>query len=330
MLFSISHRTKLNYSDPISESVMEVRAMPRTDERQVLRWFDIEATPSAKACQYIDWLGNAVHQFALHEIHRQVIMTSKCVVETRPMSTSLRELRAPLEELVRDHRSWDYLHSHGPANDDPSIAAIATQMGLATVRNIGEAIDVVTTRARDFLTYRPGVTRSTSSVTEVLKLGAGVCQDFTHVSLALLRHVGVPCRYVSGYLYRPGAVELQTHAWTEVFVPNVGWLAFDTALSELAGEHYVTVAVGRSYADVPPNRGIFRGESEERIEVSVVMRPIDIPARLTPYSTGSELFTAKSASHVSAIRSRRAKAQEPPLAKTSAALELAQRLQQPQ
>lgn len=330
MLFSISHRTKLNYSEPISESVMEVRSMPRTDDRQVLRWFDIEATPNVQACHHTDWLGNAVHQFALHKVHQQVIITSKCVVETRPMTSSLRELRAPLEDLVRDHRSWDFLHPHGPVNGDPCTSAIATQMGLASVRNIGEAIDIVTTRTRDLLIYRPGVTHSSSSVTEVLRTGAGVCQDFTHLSLALLRHVGVPCRYVSGYLHRPGAVELQTHAWTEAFVPNVGWLAFDTTHGQLANEHYVTVAVGRSYADVPPNRGIFRGESKERIEVSVVIKPVDVRARLTPYSAASDPSSRVPTSNVTALRSRHPMGQESTPVKANTTLQLAQRLQQPQ
>jgi transglutaminase-like putative cysteine protease len=288
MLFSISHRTKLDYSQPISESVMEVRALPRNDARQVLRQFDITVTPNAKATHHVDWLGNTVHQFSVLGVHEQVIIASKCIVETRPVTQSLSELGAPLEGLTRDHRSWDFLQHEGPVNDDPNLPAIAARIGLDSVRRVGEAIDVVVHRTGELLEYRRGATSSSSTVSDALKLGAGVCQDFAHLGLALLRRVGVPCRYVSGYLYRDGAPELETHAWAEAFVPGVGWLAFDPTHGVLVSEPYVTVAVGRSYADVPPNRGVYRGEAKEQIDVGVVMQQLEERARLTPYSTALE------------------------------------------
>ncbi len=331
MLFSISHRTKLNYSDPIAESVVEVRTMPRTDDRQVLRRFDITITPDAKACHHTDWLGNSVHQFSILNLHHQVTIASRCVVETRPANASLADLVAPLEGLVRDHRSWDFLQRHGPVNDDPTLAALAVRIGLDKARSVGEAIDVVTRRTRDLIVYRPGVTRSSSTVSEVLQIGAGVCQDFVHLSLALLRHAGLPCRYVSGYLHKPGVPELQTHAWAEAFVPGVGWLAFDPTHAQLANEAYVTVAIGRSYADVPPNRGVFRGESKERIEVSVSMKPIDARARLTPYSMALDHPSLASTSRVSSQRSRVVPGLEQPLARSNALVRLMQHQhQQPQ
>lgn len=285
MLYSITHRTRLDYSHPISESVMEVRAMPRTDERQVMRQFDISVTPAAKASHHSDWLGNTVHQFSVLGVHEQVVITSKCVVETRPMVYTLAEMVAPLDGLTRDHRSWDFLQHHGPVMDDPALPALSNRLGLDRVRRVGEAIDIVLRRTRDVITYRRGVTHSNSTVCDVLKAGAGVCQDFAHLSLALLRRVGVPCRYVSGYLHKQGAPEVETHAWVEVFVPGFGWLAIDPTHGVMVNDQYVTVAVGRSYADVPPNRGVYRGEAEEAIDVTVLMEPFEERARLTPYST---------------------------------------------
>jgi transglutaminase-like putative cysteine protease len=288
MLYSITHCTRLEYSHPISESVMEVRTMPRSDERQILRQFEIAVTPNAKASHHSDWLGNTVHQFSVLGVHDQVAITSKCVVETRPTTQSLSEMVAPLEGLIRDHRSWDFLQLHGPVIDDPALPALTNRLGLDHVRRVGEAIEIVLLRTRDIITYSRGATNSSSTVSDVLKAGTGVCQDFAHLSLALLRRAGVPCRYVSGYVNRDAAAELETHAWVEAFVPGVGWIAIDPTHGCHATEQYVTVAVGRSYADVPPNRGVYRGEASEKIDVSVTMEVLEEKVRLTPYSTAIE------------------------------------------
>lgn len=285
MLFSITHRTKLDYSAPISESVMEVRAMPRTDERQVLRQFEIEVSPVAKAVYHTDWLGNTVHQFSILGQHERVTIESKGTIETRPQELNLGELVAPLSGLIRDHRSWDFLQLEGPVIDDPALPALADKIGLAQAKRVGEAIERVLSRTRDVISYKRGVTTVSSTVSDVIKSGAGVCQDFSHLSLALLRRAGVPCRYVSGYLNKAGAPEVETHAWIEAFVPGVGWIGIDPTHGSLVTEDYVAVAVGRSYADVPPNRGVFRGDAEEKIDVAVAMEQLEERARLTPYST---------------------------------------------
>jgi transglutaminase-like putative cysteine protease len=288
MLYSINHTTKLDYSQPISESVMEVRAMPRTDDRQVLRQFDISVAPTCKANHHTDWLGNTVHQFSVTGIHDQVEITSKCVVETRPYDRALSEFGAPLEGLIRDHRSWDYLQYEGPVVDDPALPALSERLGLDKARRVGDAIAIVLERTRDIITYRRGMTSSSSTVSDVLLAGNGVCQDFAHLGLALLRRVGVPCRYVSGYLHRAEAQDLETHAWVEAFVPGVGWVAFDPTHGTLADENHITVAVGRSYMDVPPNRGVYRGDARESIAVNVVIQALQERPRLTPYSTSFE------------------------------------------
>jgi transglutaminase-like putative cysteine protease len=288
MLFSVNHRTKLSYSHAISESVMEVRAMPRTDERQVLRHFEIAVLPHAQASHHVDWLGNTVHQFSVLGVHEGVEMSSKCTIETRPFTRALSDLVAPLDGLNRDHRSWDFLHHQGPVENDPALPALSHKIGLERVRRVGEAIDIVARRTRDVIDYRRGATNSFSTVSDVLKAQAGVCQDFAHLAIALLRRVGVPTRYVSGYLYRDDVPELETHAWAEAFVPGVGWIAFDPTHGELVSERHVTIAVGRSYADVPPNRGVYRGDAKESIEVSVRIDPVEERVRVTPFSVGVE------------------------------------------
>jgi len=288
MLFSINHNTRLEYSQAISESVMEVRAMPRTDERQVLRQFELAVTPSARSNHHSDWLGNTVHQFSVLGVHESVEVNSRCIVETRPMEWDMSQLVAPLEGLILDHRSWDFLQHHGPVMDDAAIPALVQRLGLSEVRRVGQAIEIVRRRTQDIISYKRGVTSSSSTVGEVLELGAGVCQDFAHLALALLRSVGVPCRYVSGYLFRDSDEELETHAWIEAFVPGFGWIGMDPTHGVMASEGHVTIAVGRSYADVPPNRGVYRGKASEHIQVKVAMQQLEERARLTPYSTALE------------------------------------------
>src|SRR5207247_5391417 len=123
--------------------------------------------------------------------------------------------------------------------------------------------------------YRKNVTRYDSTTDEFLELRAGVCQDFTHLMLALLRLRGIPCRYVSGYLHveRVDVEPAQSHAWIEFYSPRAGWIPFDPTHDREIDERYVVVAHGRHYDDVPPNRGIYRGNAKETLETHVVTRP---------------------------------------------------------
>jgi transglutaminase-like putative cysteine protease len=125
------------------------------------------------------------------------------------------------------------------------------------------------------LTYQQNVTDYASTTEDVLKTGAGVCQDFAHIALALLRLRGVPCRYVSGYLHvdQQSETPSQSHAWIEFFSPSQGWVAFDPTHNVYPNEFYATVAYGRNYNDVPPNTGIFLGNANEKLEAHVVTRP---------------------------------------------------------
>jgi transglutaminase-like putative cysteine protease len=134
------------------------------------------------------------------------------------------------------------------------------------------------------LTYKRGVTNSLTTVAEALDHGAGVCQDFTHLALSLMRLIGVPARYVSGYLHRSDLPEVETHAWCEAFFPSIGWVGFDPTHGEPTGEGHIAIATGRSYADVPPNRGVYRGEAEEKISASVTITQVETSS-LNPFTT---------------------------------------------
>jgi transglutaminase-like putative cysteine protease len=180
------------------------------------------------------------------------------------------------------------LSFHGAVERDPRLVTFAEELGLFQVKRAGEAALVVMKRLGERLAYKKGVTSSATTASSVLDLGAGVCQDFSHVALALLRILGIPARYTSGYLYRDAVRELETHSWCEAFLPSVGWVGLDATHRETAGQGHVAAAVGRSYADVPPNRGIYRGDADETISVSVKMTKLDESlAGLPPFAATS-------------------------------------------
>jgi transglutaminase-like putative cysteine protease len=139
----------------------------------------------------------------------------------------------------------------------------------------------INTRIYTSFEYVQEATRVDSPIDHALGIGQGVCQDFTHIMLALGRQVGIPCRYVSGYLFHrvkdpDRAAEDAMHAWVEAWLPGLGWVGFDPTNNTIAAERHIRVAVGRDYADVPPTRGVFKGDGDSELSVAVQVYPADI------------------------------------------------------
>jgi len=275
MLLSIQHKTELSYAEPISESVIELRMAPRNDATQTVRSFALAVGPEAPVFEQADWQGNRAHHFSIVEVHDRVEIVASSVVETLTPRQHLDDLSDPLPLNGVGHRLEDFLLPHGPVMKDLRLSTFAEQIGLLAEKRLSTVLAVVTARLRELLKYTKGVTTSGTTVCHALDLGKGVCQDFSHVGLSLLRMLGIPARYVSGYLYRAGSGELETHAWLEAYSPTLGWVGLDPTHGELASESHVAVATGRSYADVPPNRGVYRGQAEEKISVKVLMQRLD-------------------------------------------------------
>lgn len=283
MLLSIHHKTELSYAEPISESVMELRMMPRSDSNQTLRSFNVAVGPTAPVFEHLDWQGNHAHHFSIVDIHDKVVIVAASTVEMHPRKIRLEELPDTLPLAGLGHRFEDFLLPHGPVQRDHRLTKFAEETGLFNEKRASMVLAAVTARLRELVAYKKGVTTSATTVQDVLDLGEGVCQDYAHVGLSLLRMLGVPARYVSGYLFRQESAELETHAWLEAFVPSLGWLGLDPTHSQLANDSHVAVAIGRSYADVPPNRGVYRGGAEERINVNVQIKLIE-PEAESPHT----------------------------------------------
>ena len=256
---------------------------PKTTTRQTLRGFSLAVGPTATLVEHADWLGNRVHQFSVVAGHdRLIIVAESCVETTRVEPGDLKTLGGPYPVVVEDHRLFDFLGFQGPITPDPRLPALAAQLGIASGAGIGEVVYKVQSGLRDVVQYKKGITGAQTGIAEVLDRGAGVCQDLSHVAIGLFRTLGIPARYVSGYVHREGeAAELETHAWVEAHVPGVGFVALDPTHASELDEQHVAVAIGRSFADVPPNRGVYRGDASEEIRVSVHMQEVtEVPKGL--------------------------------------------------
>jgi transglutaminase-like putative cysteine protease len=283
MLFDIRHVTQYNYDDLVRESVMELWMQPRAAHGQNLINFDLEIEPVVKVFNYIDPWGNNVRHFDVPHPHRRLTITSHSLVETDALSP-LPETVDPAEwgrlaEAQVTVDCWDFLRPHGFAQSTPALRTFIAERFIADLKSLDplgamRALNAIIYKALD---YEAGVTAADSPIDEALEAGRGVCQDFAHIMIAICRGWGIPARYVSGYLAtnrdrgdrsNPEA----THAWLEVYLPSLRWIGFDPTNNVLAGERHIAVAIGRDYSDVPPSRGVFKGDAESQLSVGVSVR----------------------------------------------------------
>jgi transglutaminase-like putative cysteine protease len=268
MLIRVEHTTELLYDVPIAEAYTEVRLRPLEGGGQHCSSFRITTDPPVpRVREYRDTFGNAVHHFDLLESHDRLAITAVSEVATPSAFVNGRRPPSPLE-------LHDYLHPTGYVPFTDPIRSFAARHAEAEshVDRAHELMEAV----RGELVYEPGATGVQTRAEEVLALGRGVCQDFAHVLLAACRSVGIPARYVSGYLHDPTVPDdlVASHAWVDVWDVEHGWLALDPTHGREQTDAYVRVAVGRDYADVPPTRGVFKGSASETLSVSVRLQAL--------------------------------------------------------
>jgi transglutaminase-like putative cysteine protease len=275
---AVEHRTTLSYSADVVESVMDARLGPRTDEHQ--RWisFALRVEPSASVRRYNDGFGNAAHLITLARPHRAIDVVMRGEVET-----TLADPFALPRERPTGLAPGDLSDFLSPSPLVPRAAELETAAEPFRHEPALEAVQELMHQVHERFEYRSDVTDVETTVLDVLTGASGVCQDFAHVLIGLCRAIGVPSRYVSGYVLAgtepddPTRGAGASHAWVEAYTPTHGWRGFDPTNDLMASEHHVKMAVGRDYHDVPPTRGTFRGVAEEGLAVSVTTRPVATP-----------------------------------------------------
>jgi transglutaminase-like putative cysteine protease len=286
--YVIRHTNRFTYTEPISESMMEARMQPRSDGRQRCLRFELATQPRTRVFAYQDAMGNVVHHFDIPSRHARLTLTSDAVVSMSPWPDLPERLAGEswreLDAMAASGEGWDSLQFSHFARETDLLARFARELEwergadpLSMMRRLNSALF-------EKFTYAPRSTRVDSPIDEALETRAGVCQDIAHIMIALARRVGIPCRYVSGYLSpseesHDRSAEGATHAWVEAYLPGIGWVGFDPTNDVLARERHVRVAVGRDYGDVPPTRGVFRGEAGSELGVLVTVSLADAPLR---------------------------------------------------
>ncbi len=272
MLLKIIHTTDLTYSDAISESVMELRMVPRQEQEQRRLSFNLAIGPSTSTLSYFDWLGNTVHAYTINAFHQQIRIVATSMVETEPVPSQPAPDVWPVAMTAADYAMRDFLQFHGPIVDSPRLRELVNQIAPRDGEPLEELANRTIGLLGDRFAYQPGVTTAASPITVMLEHGGGVCQDFTHLMIGVARAMNIPARYVSGYLH-PESDRFrgytQTHAWCELYFPSRGWIGFDAANRCRANDHFVKLAIGRDFSDVPPNKGVYRGKATENMAVKV-------------------------------------------------------------
>jgi len=276
MILEIQHETRFDYTETVKESVTEVHMEPVSDEHQTCRSFHLDVGPATQQFRYQDGFGNTVHHFDILGGHDQVRILAASLVETHPRSVDLDQSKT-VWLLVPDSarlEALDFLRFRGPIQPTPLLDPLLQQLRPAHGTPLGPFVKSVSHYIHTHYQYARDVTLANSPIDHLLQEGKGVCQDFTHLMIALLRSFNIPARYVSGYIHRPKK-ESQSHAWCEAWLPDLGWVGVDPTNDCVIQDHFVKVAVGRDFSDVPPNKGVYRGRGEESISVRVESRALE-------------------------------------------------------
>jgi len=304
MQYTIRHVTNFTYEASISESVMEARMQPRSEGLQQCIRFGLSTTPPSHVRMYQDAEGNIVHHFNVQGRHSRLTVTAEAFVDCRSAQDVPEALACgaweQLDAATAAGEFWDVLNPSPFARRTDLLCRLAEEMRLARGKDPLTTVRQVMAEIFSRFEYSPNSTRVDSPIDHALSTRQGVCQDFAHIMIALVRQLGVPCRYVSGYLFEPASQANErahlppsfagaTHAWVEAWLLDLGWVGFDPTHNCLAAEHHVRVAVGRDYADVPPTRGVFKGLSSVRSELTVGVSvganasPASEPTHFTPW-----------------------------------------------
>jgi transglutaminase-like putative cysteine protease len=272
-VFQIHHITKYNYNRPVKESVNQLRIYPVASEQQEILQHEVKITNNPELFFFIDYWGNRCADFSLLAAHTSLVIESKVVVRTIGKET------IPFNESVvadlQEHLQSDFqLLELARPEDIRSTAGI--QQIIKSLNCTGKTVMQIVQDCSAYIfsefKYIKGITNIETTVDEILELRSGVCQDFAHLLSQLLRSLGIPSRYVSGYIC-PNKDGLRgegaTHAWVEAYIPELGWTGIDPTNNIWVTTHHVKLGVGRNFNDCSPVKGTYKGISIQTLSVFV-------------------------------------------------------------
>jgi transglutaminase-like putative cysteine protease len=284
MNFAIRYLTRYYYDADVVDNLNALRVKPHGNGRQRCDEFSVRLDPEVRLHRHADYFGTEVVEFEISRPHRQLTIDVRARVSTKPPPGAPQSTWQALRDPSYREAGGEFLLQ---TDDAPTHAALRELLAttrsastpLATLMLISELIP-------DRFEYRQGATYVDSTIEDLFEAGAGVCQDFVHLGVCLLRHHGIAARYVSGYLFAGGSkssqesVEVDTHAWLEALLPVPGggepvWVGADPTNRCLVGENHVKIGHGRHYPDVPPIKGVYRGTANAQLDARVTMTRLE-------------------------------------------------------
>lgn len=272
MLLTVDHVTRYFYDQPVRGVVQSHRLMPSQCDGQKLRHWKVSVSDGQMGGGFRDGAGDWVQGWTVLGPVSEITVHVTGEIET-----------FDLAGVLRGHKECTppecYLRVTKPTEADPALAALGD--GLLAANDALAASHEISARVSDAIAYRPGTTHAHTTAAEAMALGEGVCQDHAHALIAVARHLGLPARYVSGYLLvgEDGAPHEASHAWAEVFIAGLGWVGFDPANRCCPDARYIRLGSGLDSRDAAMIRGIARGQGEESLDVSVSVQASQVSAQ---------------------------------------------------
>lgn len=275
-IFRIHHITRYEYDRPVKESVNEIKIFPSQCPGQEVLQHDLSITGHPDVQTFTDYWGNKTGGFNLLAAHKLLKIESKLLVRTTATSQLQLNFHSGFEQLK------DEMNGHLQLLEMSSTAAIGQQSTINSIHEAvctpGKSVAAVTEACSEYIfrhfKYIKGITNIETTVDEILDHKAGVCQDFAHLMLQILRSCHIPSRYVSGYIC-PNKDGLRgegaTHAWVEVYIPGTGWAGIDPTNNVWVTNKHVKLAVGRDFKDCTPVKGTFKGPAKQQLSVFVAV-----------------------------------------------------------
>ena len=273
--YNIKHITRYRYASSVIDCANQLMLYPIQDERQVLKKHELHISHKPDVEEFVDYFGNRVGTFSVVQPITELTIESDIEIEIHPVvlpetSFSVREQWEKLGESREQFPYMDFMMLENFEHEN-EVAEIIKNLVDHSLSPFDTA-QLLSNHVYDNFEYRKGVTTVETGAGEIWKLKAGVCQDFAHILLVMLRLVGIPARYVSGYIC-PKDHELRgegaTHAWVEVYLPFYSWIGIDPTNNCIASDQHVRLAIGRHFTDCTPVKGTYKGSSEHTLEVSV-------------------------------------------------------------